>query len=177
MQKIDIHNFIDIPGYPGYQIKIATNEVYSFRSKRILKISIQASWHLNLSIYRNRECKTMGIHRLVMLIKEWLCPEWMEVCHYDWNPENNYPDNLRYDTKSENIKDKVRHGTHALAGKFWANSYFSKKINQYSIHGDLIQEWWAWSDCSRALKIDGSTITKCCRWKTKTAWWFVFKYA
>lgn len=44
-------------------------------------------------------------------------PEGLEVCHNDGNPRNNHIDNLRYDTKSSNSHDTVRHGTHNNARK------------------------------------------------------------
>lgn len=34
-----------------------------------------------------------------------------EVAHYDGDPLNNRPDNLRWATRVENLADKVRHGT------------------------------------------------------------------
>lgn len=34
-----------------------------------------------------------------------------EVCHNDGDPLNNQVNNLRWDTKSENRKDRIRHGT------------------------------------------------------------------
>ena len=40
-----------------------------------------------------------------------------EVCHNDGNPANNAVGNLRWDTRSENVLDQVRHGTHVQARK------------------------------------------------------------
>lgn len=56
--------------------------------------------------------KTMRIHRLVMAAFIGPCPKGLEVCHNDGNASNNHLANLRYDTRSENIKDQLRHGTH-----------------------------------------------------------------
>lgn len=39
------------------------------------------------------------------------CPDGMEVCHNDGNPENNRVENLRYGTRSDNMRDKRKHGT------------------------------------------------------------------
>lgn len=44
-------------------------------------------------------------------------PEGMQACHNDGNPQNNYLDNLRWDTPSNNNFDKVRHGTHQWGEK------------------------------------------------------------
>lgn len=49
-------------------------------------------------------------HRMVLETFRGPCPFGMEACHADDDPANNCLDNLRWDTKSENAKDKVRLG-------------------------------------------------------------------
>jgi hypothetical protein len=39
------------------------------------------------------------------------CPAGEECCHHDGNPLNNAADNLRWDTRTGNMADMVRHGT------------------------------------------------------------------
>lgn len=55
------------------------------------------------------------LHRLVLQSFVGPCPEGMECCHNDGNPGNNKVSNLRWDTKSENARDSVRHGTNCNA--------------------------------------------------------------
>ena len=50
------------------------------------------------------------VHQLVMLTFVGPAPEGLEVCHNDGNPANNALENLRYDTRSENIRDEYRIG-------------------------------------------------------------------
>lgn len=52
------------------------------------------------------------VHRIVAAAFIGPCPPGMEVCHSDGDKLNNQPSNLRYGTRSENIRDQVRHGTH-----------------------------------------------------------------
>lgn len=40
------------------------------------------------------------------------CPDGMEGCHNDGDPHNNRLDNLRWDTRANNARDAIRHGTH-----------------------------------------------------------------
>lgn len=40
-----------------------------------------------------------------------LRPDGLEVCHNDGVHTNNQLTNLRYDTRRENLRDRVRHGT------------------------------------------------------------------
>lgn len=52
------------------------------------------------------------VHRLVLLAFEGYPEDKdMQACHNDGDPSNNCIDNLRWDTVTENIRDKYRHGT------------------------------------------------------------------
>lgn len=53
------------------------------------------------------------VHRLVLEAFVGPCPEGMEGCHNNGDPADNRLANLRWDTKSANAKDSIRHGTHA----------------------------------------------------------------
>lgn len=44
-------------------------------------------------------------------------PDGMDCCHNDGDSLNNRLDNLRWDSRSANIRDTVRHGTHRNARK------------------------------------------------------------
>lgn len=46
-----------------------------------------------------------------------LRPEGMEVRHLDGNSQNDAASNLAWGTRSENIRDAVRHGTHNMTRK------------------------------------------------------------
>lgn len=48
-----------------------------------------------------------------------------EVRHLDGNPMNNHADNLAWGTKSENAKDRVKHGTQYMPE--WHKSSFREK--------------------------------------------------
>jgi hypothetical protein len=52
------------------------------------------------------------VHRLVLEAFVGPCPEGMVGCHNDGDPLNNRLDNLRWDTPSNNERDKWVHGTH-----------------------------------------------------------------
>lgn len=57
------------------------------------------------------------VHRLVLEAFVGPCPDGMEACHGDGVRTNNALRNLRWDTRSENHRDKVRHGTHSETRK------------------------------------------------------------
>jgi hypothetical protein len=52
------------------------------------------------------------VHQLVLAAFVGPRPEGAEVLHWDDNPRNNELNNLRYGTRSENLRDLVRNGRH-----------------------------------------------------------------
>lgn len=183
---IDIYNWIDVPWYVGqYKMLISENRVLSMNYRRTWKIrdltsSIDKTWHCSFTFPLKRQ----SIHQLVMLIKEWPCPEWMVVCHNDWNASNNHPDNLRYDTLKWNTNDMRRHWTMFFInnnpkpslGKFWWTHCTAKPVLQYTKDWEFIREWWAISEAHRELWLHISNITHCCRWRLWKTWGFIWKY-
>lgn len=62
---------------------------------------------VTLSKYSKPHLKT--VHRLVLETYVGECPKGEEACHYDGNPLNNTLSNLRWDTVSNNARDRIRH--------------------------------------------------------------------
>lgn len=172
---------IDIPWYEWlYTMDYTTNSVYKW--SRLLKCYQHVTWHLQIWLTKNKKRKTFWFHQLVMLHKTWECPEWMEVCHNDGNPENNYPDNLRYDTRSENQKDKYRHGyisyfkiSNPNLQKWWENRN-SKIVYQYSLDGKFIQKFGWVREASIHTSVPHINISQCARWLRKRAWQYIWSY-
>lgn len=52
------------------------------------------------------------VHRLVLEAFVGPRPLGQEACHFDGDPANNVLTNLRWDTRSGNVRDAIRHGTH-----------------------------------------------------------------
>ncbi|WP_078336616.1 HNH endonuclease signature motif containing protein [Mycobacteroides franklinii] len=71
--------------------------------------------HLSVALTADGQCRHFKVHRLVMGAFVGPCPEGLEVLHWDDNPRNNKLTNLRYGTRSQNVKDQVRNGIHHLA--------------------------------------------------------------
>ena len=133
MQSDCIEIWKDIRGYEGlYQIsnmgrlKSLSRKTWIFRAKnngkgsfrhlkeKILKVRIPPDKrYMGTSLCKNGKMKTREIHRLVLEAFVGPCPEGMEGCHEDGNRFNNRLDNLRWDTRSNNHKDKHKHGTDA----------------------------------------------------------------
>lgn len=50
------------------------------------------------------------VHRIVLLAFVGPCPDGLEGCHWDDDHSNNMLSNLRWDTRANNIKDRIRNG-------------------------------------------------------------------
>jgi len=188
-KTIDVDSWIKIPWYDWiYEIKISTNQIrslYNWKVK-IMSLWIWKSWHMQTALYKHWLSKSFWIHQIVMLIKEWPCPKWMEVCHNDGNPKNNHPDNLRYGTRSSNVLDQYKHWVannifQTKHPKFWewkkwSNHPTSKNVSQYDLNWNLIKTYWSAYEAWEFLWIHWSWISRCARWGQKTAWLFIWKY-
>lgn len=112
---------------PGWEEYYEVSDQGKVRSKdrkttdRIGRVSIRKGRELkqttNHKGYRIVRLSLSGkkthkrVSRLVLETFVGPCPEGMVACHNDGVKTNNYLSNLRWDTPSENNKDKVRHGT------------------------------------------------------------------
>ena len=82
------------------------------RVSRALERSANTHGYLHVSLSRENRRRTSYVHALVLQAFVGPKPEGMEACHADGDKRNNAVENLRWDTRSENAKDRVRHGTH-----------------------------------------------------------------
>lgn len=101
-----------IPHDPNYQVS-TDGQVRNTTTGRTLKpYKGDKAGHLRVDLPNGRHY----VHRLVAEVFIGPCPQGMECCHNDNNPENNHVENLRWDTRSNNILDlrddrtRCRHG-------------------------------------------------------------------
>ena len=115
----------DIPGWEGHYQVSSQGRVRSLDRTTTSKVGIEMR-------FRGRPLKgvldTFGypivslaspstgrvrhqIHRLVLEAFVGPCPEGMEACHWDDNPENNNLENLRWASHADNMADKSRNWT------------------------------------------------------------------
>lgn len=121
----------DIPGFPGYRVG-DDGSVWSCRERLWVPGKPGSTWRLGGEWHRLRELAhngymtvvlypgqvRIGVHRVVLLAFVGPPPsEHLDACHGDGNPANNRLDNLRWDTRSGNMADAVRHGTTCRGSK------------------------------------------------------------
>lgn len=78
----------------------------------ILKLNKHKSGHLYIKLCKDGKYESFQIHRLVLETFIGLCPVGMECRHLDGNPKNNRLNNLKWGTRSENVRDAIKHGKH-----------------------------------------------------------------
>lgn len=86
---------------------------------RILKAHPDRKGYLGVSLHKGSKAsrKRFTVHSLVARAFIGPRPEGLDVCHNDGDKQNNWVENLRYDTRKENILDAVRHGTHTMSSR------------------------------------------------------------
>lgn len=124
------------PGYPDYRVSNMGRVLSVKRTIHFIKQGKPATMtrggkmmspnftnkkrgdkHLKVLLTVNRKSRGVYVHRLVMAAFVGPCPDEMEICHNNGDPTDNRLENLRYDTRSENMIDIVRSGEHHHAKK------------------------------------------------------------
>lgn len=104
-----------IPGFPNYLVT-KDGRVWSKKRPRVrggfLKMCIAPHGYMYVTLCRGGKRITKLIHRLVLETYVGPCPKNMETCHNNGIRIDNRLKNLRWDTRSNNQYDAVRHGTH-----------------------------------------------------------------
>jgi len=102
----------EIPDYPSYRIgndgSILSNK---FGRWSRLQPVISGNYYPSISLCDNGSKRKFSIHRLVLEAFVGICPEGMQACHNNGNRLDFRLVNLRWDTPSNNNKDKEAHGT------------------------------------------------------------------
>lgn len=84
---------------------------------RVLKTTLDGNGRRTVKLHQGDGGVTHSVYRVVMDAFVGPCPPGMEVCHGDGDKTNDALSNLRYDTRGNNNRDAVRHGTHHEARK------------------------------------------------------------
>lgn len=128
------------------------------------------SGYYKVRLSKNGQTQDWLIHKLVFCSfnNEKNIPHQYVIDHIDGNKHNNNLINLRKITLSENVQ----------------KAYYEQRLNsniipvsQYSLDNEFIATFPSSREAARQLKLDSSSITKCCRGKLKTTGGFIFHYA
>lgn len=81
------------------------------KRERFLTPAKDKDGYLFVRLCKNGLAKNCLIHKLVLNTFVGSCPVKMESCHNDGDIENNFIENLRYDTHKGNCMDRIKHKT------------------------------------------------------------------
>jgi len=123
----DIINYIGLYMVSNWgRVKVLPR--YHYKRESILNPKIGKSGYLSVCLSKNKKTKMFYVHRLVLEAFVGPCPLGMESRHLDNNQNNNKLENLKYDTHKNNLKDKIKYGTHLYGSKCpWA------KLNDWQL--------------------------------------------
>lgn len=101
---MELSNFRPIKGFEDRYLISHNGEVYSKKSKRLLKPLENKKGYLSIELWANYKRTVKKIHRLVAetFIDNPL--EKKEINHIDGNKQNNHVSNLEWCSRSENVK-------------------------------------------------------------------------
>jgi len=113
-----MEQWLDVVGFEGiYQVS-NFGRIRSIKTGKIKEQTIHNNDNRPyLGLWKNNKQKICRPHKLVMEAFVGIRPQGMECCHNDGNPLNCKLENLRWDTKSNNHKDKKKHGTWQVGEK------------------------------------------------------------
>lgn len=173
-----------IPGYEALYEASNFGRVRSlFRYKKILKPSPITNGYLTVELWKNKQRKRIGIHRLVAMCFCENPDNKPFVNHIDEIKTNNCADNLEWVTHVENcrygtaIKRRTQHLNYSKRRINNARQIeaCSKPIAQYTKDGVFVRNWKSASECARENGWQISNIRRCCKNEYATAYGFVFK--
>jgi len=154
-QRLVMPKIKSIPNFPGY-FADKNGNVYSSRpingvgvlssEKRLLKQKIGTNGYKRLTLMRNKSGVNVWVHRLILETFVGKPPSGTECCHNDGNPTNNNLSNLRWDTRSANALDMLKHGVcYFKNGEEHPNS----KLNELQVR--IILKYPQYHGCMRHL--------------------------
>jgi len=129
-------------------------------------------WYMYVDFCVNNQYKRIYVH--VLVASTFLENPKATVNHKNWIRYDNRLENLEWATYSENHRHKF--DVLWYTAPTWRNNKSSKKVIQYSLNWDFIKKWYCIKDIERELNIFATSISACCKWKSKTCWWFKWEY-
>lgn len=127
--------WLPIPGFEGQYEASSLGHVRSLtrvingrvQPGRVMRAVTDRHGYLIISLRQDGRVTRKGVHQWVALAFHGEPDPGQEVRHLDGDQLNNIATNLKWGTRSENVQDSVRHGTHYQV---------ARRIRLRSIHGE-----------------------------------------
>jgi len=185
----------DIEGYEGlYQVSSLGNVRSLNYQKRgyakNLTPKVNNRGYEWVELRKNGKKKQFVIHRLVGEAFLENPNNYPIINHKDENKTNNKVDNLEWCTLSYNVKYSMErhperykvsfsHKGNRAKRDFYKlkTKYANVHINQLSIMGEFIKQWFNFAELKHAKNYHNTSIKECCEGKRKTAYGYRWEFA
>ena len=97
---------LEIKDFPNYYAT-CDGKIYSTKSNKYLAQQLSRDDYLQVNLSKNSKLYCFFVHNLILTTFIGQCPKDMEGCHSNGNKRNNSIYNLRWDTHSNNCKDRL----------------------------------------------------------------------
>lgn len=158
-----------ISGFPKYCIS-NRGRVMNILSGKYLSTSRNKHGYLLVDLYNGTSHKIFYVHRLVASYfiqnPENLCC----VDHIDSGKTNNFVNNLRWVTYSENQNNPI-----SLRNRI-ENCSLSKIVEQYDLEGNKVAEYISAAEAGRIFGCNSRYISRVCAGERKSYKSFIWKY-
>ena len=114
-----------IPSFPDYEI----NKRGSIRKDgKPIKLGKTYDGYVRCVLKKDGRSYSRTAHPLVLDAFVGPRPPKHDACHSDGNPANNRLENLRWDTRKNNVADSIRHGTNQRGTRHWASRLTEEQV-------------------------------------------------
>ena len=117
-----------IPRFPDY-CATKDGKIWSKKYKKFLRDRLRGRLGCHYKAV-NLNGKNYSVHRIILETFSGLCPKGMQACHNNGIKTDNRIENLRWDTLSNNQKDRRKHGNPAKGSPEGEKGYFVKLTAQ-----------------------------------------------
>lgn len=142
--------------------------------EKILKKRYDKKGYVSVSLYKDNDCKSFKIHRLVAIAFIENNENKPQVNHINGIKDDNKLENLEWVTNKENQIKAWETGLQK--SKKYENNSFSKEVFQYDINNNFIKKWNCINRAKDEMKMKSIHISGCCKGKRKTAGGYIWKY-
>jgi len=157
---MNMDEYCPIAGYEDLYGISKTSEVISFKTKNNLCPSI-INGYKELSLWKNSKPKHFYVHTLMAITYlEKTSAKRKEVDHVDGNKLNNCITNLRFVTRSENMKNACRNNKNM----FNTNK---KSVNKLDCDGNVLEKYDSIASAAADTGLRAGSISLCCHGKSE----------